>query len=387
MKINSQERYKKVALIVFINYMLLEILCAGALFLYRLTRNQHTYRPLDKLALTERQTSAIKNIIEDKFGYIKFDNALGWSIRKNSISKDGKYKSNSDGIRGDKDYSLNIPNGKARITTFGDSFTHGDGVHNKDTWQSVMESKQSHLEVLNFGVGGYGLDQAYLRFIEHGSKYEADIVVIGFMTENINRNRNTFRPFYYRTTGLPFSKPRFKLINGKLSLIPSYFKESQDYSELLANKDATFQELGKDDFYYQKAKSNAYLDWSPLVRMTKFIVTRIQPRNAYTNAYTNDPETLEATKVLFKDFRDKVNSLGQKPIVVIFPNEDDIMRCNEGQEKTYIALIDYLSFNNFDFIDLGDRLCDYKPSQIFFGHYNPLGNRIVAETLLQHISK
>lgn len=381
-----RRKFGKAALILGVNYVLLEILCIGVLGFYRFIRSSYAYRPIDALTLSSRQMSAIKRISDDKLGYIRFDRTLGWPIRGDSISADGIYTSNSDGIRGDKNYSLNIPDRKTRITTFGDSFTHGDQVSNKDTWQSLMESKASNLEVLNFGVGGYGLDQAYLRFLEHGSKYETDIVIIGFMTENINRNRNRFRPFYFKRTGLPFSKPMFTYINGSLSLIPSYFRKPQDYNELFTNRKTTIQRLGEGDFYYQRGlKSNPYLDWSPAIRLTKVFLSKYFSNLG--NPYLNDPNTLEVTKALFKSFRDKVSSYGQRPIVVIFPNKQDITRCNESKEKRYKPLIDYLRSNNFDFIDLGGQLCNYKPAEVFNGHYNRLGNKIVAETMLRHVSR
>ena len=42
-------------------------------------------------------------------------------------------------------------------STFGDSFTHCNDVANAETWQRAMEDQNSKLEVLNFGMGGFGL--------------------------------------------------------------------------------------------------------------------------------------------------------------------------------------------------------------------------------------
>ena len=381
---NLRGKSAKVAFIVSINYALIEIICISALGFLRY--RGLNYDPIDTLALSDNQINSIRRFSANESGYIRFDRTLGWSIRKDSRTGNGMYKSNSDGIRGDKDYTFKITNGKLRITTFGDSFTHGDDVSNMDTWQSRMESKAPHLEVLNFGVGGYGLDQAYLRFLEHGSKYESNLVLIGFMTENINRNRNRFRPFYSRNTGLPFSKPMFVNTEDSLSLIPSYFRKPKQYNQLLEDKKNTLEGLGESDFYYHNGiKSNPYLDWSPAFRMIKLI--RHQGVRKLSNPYTTDANALEVTKALFGNFRDKVESLGQKPIVVIFPSQKDIIRCNESKKKNHESLITYFRSNNFDFIDLTDQLCKHKVVDIFNGHYNQLGNTIVAETLLRHISK
>ena len=68
------------------------------------------------------------------------------------------------------------------------------------------------VELLNYGVPAYGLDQAYLRYLKVGAQYHPNIVFIGYMTENFERDVNVFRPFY--GNGYPdwiFSKPRFRL--------------------------------------------------------------------------------------------------------------------------------------------------------------------------------
>jgi hypothetical protein len=80
------------------------------------------------------------------------------------MSKDGLYVSNSAGIRSNREYNLIAPPGVTRIVAFGDSFTHGDEVPNQETWEYLLEQSRDEVEVMNFGVQGYGADQAYLRY-------------------------------------------------------------------------------------------------------------------------------------------------------------------------------------------------------------------------------
>ena len=191
-------------ILFIISYGLVELCSYGGLNLLPKYRDI-SFQPDD--LLSQKQIDSIKRIIEQKTNYTVFSSTLGWSIKQNGYSK--LYKSNSQGLRSNREYELTPPHGISRITTFGDSFTHCDDVNNNETWQAIIESYQSNLEVLNFGVPGYGLDQAYLRYLEDGSQYESHITLIGFMSENIYRNVNTFRPFYYKTTGIPLAKPRF----------------------------------------------------------------------------------------------------------------------------------------------------------------------------------
>ena len=61
------------------------------------------------------------------------------------------------------------PPGSLRIAAFGDSFTHGDEVPNEDTWQEILMRAHPDVEAMNFGVGAYGLDQAFLHYQRDGA--------------------------------------------------------------------------------------------------------------------------------------------------------------------------------------------------------------------------
>ena len=41
-----------------------------------------------------------------------------------------------------------------------------------------------------------GWTKSFLRYLKVGTTYNPDIVFIGYMSENIARNVNIFRPFY-----------------------------------------------------------------------------------------------------------------------------------------------------------------------------------------------
>ena len=68
------------------------------------------------------------------------------------------------------------------VALYGDSFTEGYGVSPQDSWCSVL-SHLLHCQVANFGVAGYGTDQAYLRFLDN-RRDRAKVVILGFLSEN-----------------------------------------------------------------------------------------------------------------------------------------------------------------------------------------------------------
>ena len=126
---------------------------------------------------------------------------------------------------------------------------HGDEVSDSETWEFALERAHPSWSVINYGVGGYGPDQAYLRYKATAASPRADLVIIGYMTENIQRVTNVFRPFYYSNTELPFSKPRYKIGQNKLVLIPNPLAVT-DYRLLLTSPDSVLRTLGTNDWYY-----------------------------------------------------------------------------------------------------------------------------------------
>ena len=51
------------------------------------------------------------------------------------------------------------------------------------------------LGTLNMGAGGYGIDQAVLKYLLHGRAYRPDVVVLGVHTSNYWRSAVRFHAF------------------------------------------------------------------------------------------------------------------------------------------------------------------------------------------------
>ena len=383
-------------ILFIISYGLVELCSYGGLNLLPKYRDI-SFQPDD--LLSQKQIDSIKRIIAQKTNYTVFSSTLGWSIKQNGYSK--LYKSNSQGLRSNREYELTPPHGIFRITTFGDSFTHCDDVNNNETWQAIIESYQSNLEVLNFGVPGYGLDQAYLRYLEDGSQYESHITLIGFMSENIYRNVNTFRPFYYKTTGIPLAKPRFLIDNNELSFIPNYFNEVNEYNSLLNTPKEVLYELGINDYYFDKKyrsfnKKYLYsdLDGSPTVQfaiiLQNLIRKKIHKKDTgivTDNYYNKKSEAFIITKRIFDKFYNEVIENNSIPIIVIFPDKNDIARFQRDKTKKYAPLLSYFDSMDYKYIDLLDVLKNADIEELFVTtHYSPDGNRFIAKNIYNSLA-
>ncbi len=136
----------------------------------------------------------------------------------------------------------------ACVSLYGDSFTWGAEVDNEDAWSNVLSSLLG-CRVENYGVGGYGTDQAYLRFklnIQDKSK----VVIMGFLTENIFRNINQFRNLLYPNHRYAL-KPRFILDkDGNLELIPLINVSKNEYILLVKEPDKYL----KHEFFFRRLR-------------------------------------------------------------------------------------------------------------------------------------
>lgn len=95
---------------------------------------------------------------------------------------------NSDGLRG-PETTLEPPAGTYRIALLGDSFIEAFEVPYQSTVGEVIERRLSALrgtpvEVLNFGVGGYGTSQELLTLQHKVWKYSPDLVLLAVTTGN-----------------------------------------------------------------------------------------------------------------------------------------------------------------------------------------------------------
>jgi hypothetical protein len=113
--------------------------------------------------------------------WAKFDPELGYLLR-NSFVRDGVDGSStlaryeSTGQR----KQVNFPDQVCRINTYGDSFTQGHQVSDGETWQEVLAAHYCE-PIRNFGVGGFGVYQAYRRLL----RTEATDLGVKFLIFNI----------------------------------------------------------------------------------------------------------------------------------------------------------------------------------------------------------
>jgi hypothetical protein len=183
-----------------------------------------------------------------KFLNTSHDPILGWMRPPNSSGvEDGKFGKVKFAIDGAGSRVGSNMFNNCFAVVFGDSYAFCRQVENEETWESKLSSLMQG-NILNFGVGNYGADQAFLRFKQTPTPADAKVAILCFVPETISRILSYWK--HYLEFGNTFAfKPKFIIVDGDLKLIDNYAKEFKDYLELYSHKN--LHAVRSIDFFYK----------------------------------------------------------------------------------------------------------------------------------------
>jgi hypothetical protein len=129
---------------------------------------------------------------------------------------------NSRGLR-DREHTLQKPEGTFRIAILGDSFSEALQVPQNGTFWAVLERelqampnfRNQTVEVINFGVSGFGTIQEWQMLEHYARHYSPDLVLLAFLPGNDVRNNSLELESDHR-------RPFARLRDGKLELDVSF---------------------------------------------------------------------------------------------------------------------------------------------------------------------
>lgn len=286
------------------------------------------------------------------------------------------------------------------ISVYGDSFTAGDDVRKEYSYSNVL-ARLLNRRVANYGVGGYGTDQAFIRFLNNTNDM-SEIVIIGYTTENILRNVNRYRPLLYCSGNIKQAfgfKPRFIVSeDGNLVLIPLLKLKYEDFLRV-----TRYPERYLDHEYFIPAgqagvyKNNFPFSLNLLYTLTRNFHIRARLKNMpyYKDFY--DPRhpsnSLNITGAIIRDFYSKALERNKRPIVLIIPTGQDFLYYNKHREWPYKNMVAVLKGYDMAIIEAGpymiSQLKGASPDTIFrdiHGHYNENGYRLLAEAVYRYLN-
>lgn len=282
------------------------------------------------------------------------------------------------------------------LSLYGDSFVYASEVSDAAAWGNLLAEKLQ-CPVANYGVGGYGTDQAYLRFAQNEAD-EAPLTILGIYPQNVLRNVNQYR---YLLTGGEVNgfKPRFLLEDGQLRLLPLPEIAYNDLPALYKSPDQWFgHESFLPDSAYGPARFQFPYTWSLIQlaareRMRNWLLNRpswgtfVQP--------DHPTQALEITAAIATQFESDCQTRQKQCMVLIFPTPNSYEWFQENGRLATQDLITYLQADDLRVLDLTAGIADQLNTSSFCtlvtqpdiceGHFNEAGNRLVADVLYQFL--
>lgn len=397
------------------SYALLEVFLH--LFLQRLRKRFANIIITSKDALPEIPREGLEKFL--KHG---FDPELGW-VRKPGTRKVEK------SYAGDTEYSITGDGSRANpghdhlsmlIDTFGDSYTFCRHTNDDETWQFFL-AKRLNVRVTNFGVGNYGLDQALLRFTRELPRLKGRILLIGIVPETIKRNLSVWKHYNEFGNILGF-KPRFKLVDGKLVLVPNPINSEEKFQDIKSYLPG----IQKEDYFYKekfrkclfsfpyvlsilknpKKKlsllaifGGAYLmellhiDWKNAALLPKEKIVRSASFDLKDRiSFYGQSSLIVLTVKILEQFACRAKKKGMHPVFVMFPEYDDLRLMQQENRAYYQPLLDEAE-KFLPALDVGASLRGVKDIKSIYsnrdygGHYNAKGNALVAKIILAFLKK
>lgn len=280
------------------------------------------------------------------------------------------------------------------VSLYGDSYVMGSDVDHPHAWANKLAEKLN-CRVGNFGVGGYGIDQAYLRFERHSSE-QPKLVILGHSSVDIIRNITRLEDLY--GTGQAFAfKPRFVLDAQKqLQLIPLPKLTEEEYLRVLGLKQP-FLELEHENFQLGGVIGMTRFHFPYLYTLFQSLQdfrfrAKFAGQPPYFEFYQpNHPtQSLELEIALLQAFVQMAQQRQLPVMLVFFPNDYDVKFYRKTQQWSYQNVLNALDKLQIPYLNFGVTLMthigDQTVDKIFKnGHYNEQANQWVADFIAEKI--
>jgi len=302
------------------------------------------------------------------------DKELGWTNNKahKEVAPDGSRRDQG-------------PHSGINISVYGASFVYGAGVANQEAFPSQLAVRLQN-QVRNFGVGSYGPDQAVLRLERHlASGQRPEIVILGMASESLARVTNIYRKLYIPVEIASFVKPMFAFKSGhwqNINAVPSWPPSVDARKKLIAV-------VKKHDGWYgqnQLRLNSSFPYILTTIRAAKFFLFDVV---RWQDLY-DDKRAISTLEYVLERFIGLSKKYGFRPFFVIFPNPEDLMRLQVGEDAYYTAFEDSIArkySKDMVTVPVLAEAFDVERFNIrpLSGHPSAYGHKIIASAIYKKI--
>jgi hypothetical protein len=328
-----------------------------------------------------------------------FHSLLGWDYPPGIEYKDAAGISYGHGPRGERRLCTSFD--RDLIAVYGDSFAYCSDVPDCETWETYL-GEMIKANVLNFGVAGYGTDQAYLKYEANEARVSTRIVMLCILPDDINRVVNVFRTFYAPPDRIALTKPRYvRDKTGGFRLAPNPLKRPADIANL--SDPAFVAKLGEIDYWYQQDMNRPKLGFPYLLSLWSWRGTLLDHlifntglssvtgrRPYYPNNLFEDPEALAIMCRIIDLFVGTARSRGAVPIIIIMPHRELVSERMKNPVSRVGNLVRRLKTKEYLYLDLIEAMARPRPTgeQLtawYREHATAEGNRITARMIARYL--
>jgi hypothetical protein len=307
------------------------------------------------------------------FSSKKFDPELGWDISARNYVATKQYLAQA----------------------YGDSFVYGVEVDLDDTWQAHFERLTGEA-ILNLGVGGYGLDQAVLKFEKYARHSPTRIAILGLYQETFRRALSYYSFYYFGHNSTFTFKPIFVKRGGQFEVIRPPCADAACFMELLSNpKHEVWQLLAHYDYWYQTNKEKPAPGFPHTIKYMRILPKILRERlgqPGVENYYFVNADSLDVVEYLIERFVHDSKDMGMTPVCVMLYSPADLWAIKDGI-RFDDEILKFLTARSILYVDTAQYiLAQYRHDDRFKalsapgGHLNGRGNLMVAEALAQGLA-
>jgi hypothetical protein len=273
---------------------------------------------------------------------------------------------------------------------FGDSFSHADEVLDQETWGDLL-SKKIGCPIANFGVGGFGTDQALLKMEKIINKKEKNfnskkkIIFFGVYEEMLKRNVAASWLFYCCP-------------NKKKSLKPYFILQNQNSIKLIKIPEKITLTNVIEHHKYDKYYPIYTAKFPYTIEIFKNFFNRVQNflKHNYNfiiseNSTYNDNQKLNIQYLLMKRAADFATNKGFKIIFIFFPTPNEAYYgkniYNNFKENTLETFKNNIDISVIDLLPELNKVKELKKNQLKApeGHYNAEGNKQISRIIFEKL--
>jgi len=269
-------------------------------------------------------------------------------------------RTNSRGLRTDREIDYRKPSNKKRIVALGDSFTMGYGVNIENLYLTRLRKKLKdaghNVEVVNLGVSGFSSAEELIMLENEGLKYDPDLVILAFYQNDLDENM---------ISGL------YKLSN----------------NELVRNNTEYLPKIKLRNFLYSIPVYRYLAERSQLLYLVRERIAGMIKSSLLENSEVElkEMDNNKNKRILGAKILDRIfETLNERGIPLVLLNIPTVQNASRTME-TVIPVDNMRKFNELYYLDSYEILKDIPTPKTYWSrshhHWTPYSHELVGKNL------